>query len=411
MPHDLQIGLLRLLGVRTLDEFLENIWERRTRITQGAIKDSLAEILTQEQFEFLSAGVTAGTESGLNIVEGHVARPLTHNGRDSSRLEAVFDAYRRGCTLLLSGLQTRWPPITTICRAIENELISHSIPLAEAVSANAYLTPANSQGFGIHYDNHCALILQLHGRKRWTVFRPMEELPVTRCEQIMPRDQLGTPVLETDLVAGDVLYIPRGFPHFAASADTSSLHLTLSLRTMIWLEVIEALCRADAAFRQSVRPSSPGALTAQEHFQLELIPKFVGMRVADFLRDLLLECLAGLSPLPNGRFRAIDETASVACDTPVFRAPLVTCVSSEEDGQAVLRFPGGTLRLPAVMKPVFDFVAQNRQFTARELPPVGATYDAEEFTRILIRKGLVCPRETHKARVEPSSCGWRKGNL
>lgn len=387
VPPHTRIDLLRLLGVSDLDEFLENTWERTTYVTRAAVQDSLTEILTQDQFEILMAG--AG--SGLSVVEDHIARSIINDLGDSTRLALAFDAYRRGCTLLQSGLQLRWPPITHICRGIENELISHNVLLVEAVGANAYLTPADAQGFDIHYDNHCALILQLHGSKHWTVFPPLEELPITRCGQAIPRDQLSAPIVETNLVAGDVLYVPRGFPHFANSGDSSSLHLTLSLRTMTWLEVVNALCVGNTAFRHSVRLFFSGGLPAQEHFQRELIPQFACMEVNGYLRRRLLESMARLSPVPNGRLRAIDGVAAVDATTPVRRASSVTCVSSEEDGQAVLRFPGATLRLPAAMKPVFDFVAEHEEFTASELPTVNAVYDSEEFMRILIRKGLVCP--------------------
>lgn len=100
-----------------------------------------------------------------------MARPLAVQGA-ASRLIVAGDAYRRGCTLLQSRLQDRHPQIAALCRDIENDLLGRDIPLAERVGANAYLTPADSRGFDIHYDNHCALVLQLAGTKHWTVFPP-----------------------------------------------------------------------------------------------------------------------------------------------------------------------------------------------------------------------------------------------
>jgi hypothetical protein len=379
--------LRRLIGTPTLEDFFEGIWERAAWLNRGAVGDSVTELLTLDELEVLMAGAPAGRTSWLSIVDGHTARPPGGDEGSPIQLASAYHAYRKGSTFLLSQLQLRWPPITKLCRDIENELLGHGIPLVESVGANAYLSPGHSQGFDIHYDNHCVLVIQLRGRKRWEVFAPREELPVERCTQPIPRDQLGAPVLDTDLAAGDVLYIPRGFPHAARTREDSSLHLTLSLRTMTWLDALGALCRTKASFRRSLPPAM--ATRARGRIDGELLSEIAELNVSDFVQRRVSECLAGLNPIPQGHLRAIDESAAVGADTPVRRAPHTMCVASEEDGQAVLRFPGATLRLPAVMKPVFDFVTENEEFTAGQLPPIHGDYEAVKLTRILIQQGLV----------------------
>lgn len=383
-----RIGCCELLGTPTLDVFLEEVWERTTRLTPGALRDSVADLLTVEQFELLMAATPGGASSWLSVVDGR-ARPLAGEAGSSVRLAPIYHAYRTGSTLLQVHLQLRHPPIAALCRDLENELLARGVPLAEPLGANAYLTPARSRGFDIHYDNHCVLILQLHGSKHWEVFAPTRELPVERCEQTIPREQLGAPVVETTLTPGDVLYIPRGFPHAARSGDDSSLHLTLSLRTRTWLDAIKELCQRSAGFRRSLPPTPVGSVRAQESFERDLLPELAGLRVDDFAQRKILELLSDLNPLPQGRLRAIDTASVVGPDTAVCRAPHVTCVATLEDGQAVLRFPGATLRLHAVMKKVFDFIAATEEFTASGLPSIQGTYDAVDLTRILVQQGLV----------------------
>lgn len=41
--------------------------------------------------------------------------------------------------------------------------------LGLSVGANLYVTPRGSQGLQEHYDDHCVLVLQLAGQKKWTV--------------------------------------------------------------------------------------------------------------------------------------------------------------------------------------------------------------------------------------------------
>ena len=49
--------------------------------------------------------------------------------------------------------------------------------LGHPVPANAYVTPPSSRGFSAHYDVHDVFVLQLAGRKRWTVYAPVHPGP------------------------------------------------------------------------------------------------------------------------------------------------------------------------------------------------------------------------------------------
>jgi lysine-specific demethylase/histidyl-hydroxylase NO66 len=119
---------------------------------------------------------------------------------DTADARKVLDLYRRGATLVLQSLQRTWPALIEWCCALEAEL-------GWPVQANAYLTPAGERGLDRHSDGHDVLALQLHGAKRWDV------------------DGLG----EFTMTSGDVLYVPAGTEHVAATKDDPSLHLTVGI--------------------------------------------------------------------------------------------------------------------------------------------------------------------------------------
>jgi hypothetical protein len=104
--------------------------------------------------------------------------------------------------------------------------------------------------------------------------------------------------------------------------------------------------------------------------------------------------LARLTPLSANRFEAIDAATGIDENTSLQRVHQMTCLASREDGSAVLRFPGTTLRLQSVMAPVFEFLAETATFRPRELPLVDATYDRVELTRLLVMHGLLAPQRT-----------------
>ena len=141
-------------------------------------------------------------------------------------------AYKEGYTVALRGLEFRYQSIAAIAETLA---LMFGQP---SVGANLYLTPPNSQGLACHFDDHCVFVYQIFGSKQWTVF--------SRPSQLLPRlydDLHGSDIdftkagrREFFLREGDVLYIPRGFPHEAYTnsgvGDGSpgfSLHLTLSI--------------------------------------------------------------------------------------------------------------------------------------------------------------------------------------
>ena len=43
---------------------------------------------------------------------------------------------------------------------------------------NAYITPPQSQGFAPHHDVHDVFVLQVSGRKHWTIHAPVVDDPL-----------------------------------------------------------------------------------------------------------------------------------------------------------------------------------------------------------------------------------------
>jgi hypothetical protein len=135
-----------------------------------------------------------------------------------------------GATLVLQGLRLLVASVDAFCDRISDDL-------GHPVHANAYLTPANSQGEAAHYDPHSVFIKQLCGSKRWIVRNGAEKWPANPCSDTSAVD--GPVVLEETLEAGDSLYLPRGFVHQGSAMRQPSLHLTLSMVDPVnWASVL-----------------------------------------------------------------------------------------------------------------------------------------------------------------------------
>lgn len=173
-------------------------------------------------------------------------RPAPFTGTaDVRRVAAEFEA---GATIVLQALHHSWAPIAELCRALESEL-------GHPVQANAYWTPRDSQGLAVHHDTHEVFVLQLSGEKRWLVYEPVLELPLRHQRYTKELGEPGEPVLDLTLRAGDTLYLPRGWLHEALTSSSDSLHLTIGVNVIPWLDAFRAAlddCAENVEFRRSV---------------------------------------------------------------------------------------------------------------------------------------------------------------
>ena len=69
----------------------------------------------------------------------------------------VLEEFEHGATIVLQGLHHNWLPLARYSRHLEAFL-------GHPVQANAYYTPAGSQGLPVHHDTHEVISLQVAAR-------------------------------------------------------------------------------------------------------------------------------------------------------------------------------------------------------------------------------------------------------
>ncbi|MFD8915036.1 JmjC domain-containing protein [Streptomyces sp. NPDC059575] len=129
-----------------------------------------------------------------------------------------------GASLVLDSVDEMHRPLGRLTEDIERALRTH-------VQANLYASWTGTEGFGVHWDDHDTVVVQLDGSKHWTLYGSTRPYPL-HTDIEASTEPPGEPVADLVLQAGDVLYVPRGIWH-AVSADqgTRSLHVTCGLQT------------------------------------------------------------------------------------------------------------------------------------------------------------------------------------
>ncbi|XP_076464273.1 ribosomal oxygenase 1-like isoform X2 [Babylonia areolata] len=240
--HDSTAEAARMFDVLihpvTADRFFKELWEQKPLLVRRHMEDynsgwfSTAEfdkILRQETLQF---GVNIDITSYIND------KRETHNPVGRAHAPLVWDFYQKGCSVRFLNPQTYSRNVWKILSVLQEHFNC-------SVGANMYLTPPGTQGFAPHYDDIEAFIIQLEGKKHWKLYNPRsdeETLPRYSSKNFSMHD-VGSPILDVVLEAGDLLYFPRGTIHQAsATEDKHSLHVTFSCyQKNTWGDLLEKL--------------------------------------------------------------------------------------------------------------------------------------------------------------------------
>jgi hypothetical protein len=304
-------------------------------------------------------------------------RPGSFSG--TALVDRVAAEHAAGATIVLQALHLHWHPVALYCRELE-------VALGCPVQANAYSTPASSQGFGVHHDTHDVLVLQVAGRKRWRLYEPLLELPL-RSQRWSPQlGDPGEPVDDVTLQAGDTLYLPRGWPHEAVAADADSLHITVGLHPHTRIDALrDALseCADDVEFRRALDADGELPPELLERLAARLRPAAVARRARRRLVDSRRAILGG----QLGQLRALD---TLEPSTPLRRRPTVIADLEATDAGVALRFEGKEVRFPPQAAAAVAFAhAAGGPFTAAELPGSLDGAGRLVLVRRLVREGFL----------------------
>lgn len=308
------------------------------------------------------------------------------------KMGELYAAYDDGYTIVLNGLERFWHPLAKLSQSIQH-FLNHR------VAANMYLSPRHSVGLKPHYDTHDILVLQTDGTKLWSVHERAHRTPLVGSEQPLLSEKEMPPLsLEVPLEAGDLMYLPRGFVHHAATAETGSLHVTIGIYPTQWVDLLTHALRAlsleDERLRRALPPGfidRPELLpdlrehcrALAEHFAAHASPD---AGVASLIERFLSETI----PVPDGHFRQVEKRETIGSDTRVAKRPGLMCQVDEWGARGRIRFPGKAISGPRELLSSLKFIAQvSSSFTVRELPGEVSEEKKIALVRRLVRGGLL----------------------
>lgn len=379
----LESALERILAPVSSATFVADYWEEAPLAIQRGAPDFYRQLLSLGDVDVL---LTESHPSWIQVVKDGVETPLTGH---AGWLEIGYEQYRRGSTFVLRAVHERWRPLRELCRDLGAEFSAR-------FQINAYLTPRNAQGFAFHYDTHDVFVLQTEGTKHWRVFDSSMTLPFPSEAQQEFKSPDSEPLLELDLAAGDLLYIPRGFPHEATSGESTSLHLTVGILPVTWAEVllteIEAVLEDSVAFRSSLpfgfaRDSD---VRAQAEARLHELTEIIANQVSPdrAVTNAVDRLIAGGSEL-DGHLLDLEALPFIGSETTFRRRQDVQWRTVVDDDSVSVHLGGKIVRMPRRVERDVRYMEDGRDFTLSQLPGALDEEGRAVLTRRLVREGFL----------------------
>ncbi len=327
-------ALTRLLSC-TLESFAADHWATSARLSTYADRgeddftdlfslDAVDELLSRRglrtPFIRMAKNGTTLPESAYTV-GGGVGAGVADQVSDDKVLALFAD----GATVVLQGLHRTWDPIVRWSQDLAGVL-------GHPVQVNAYVTPAQNQGFADHYDVHDVFVLQIHGEKRWSIHEPVLDAPLRDQPWAQRRAEVeaaaaGPAAIEATLSPGDCLYLPRGFIHSAQALGGVSIHLTVGVHGWTRHHLAEAIlthARTGLSDVDEVRGSLPLGVNVSDGAQIE--------DDVEAVRRVLIEAIASASAqdvaaILAGRARAAQRPEGVL---PVSTAAALGALSLQD---------------------------------------------------------------------------------
>lgn len=385
------LDFLTAIAPFTPDSFFNDYWEKRPLHISGRSPNYYTPLMTLADVDQLLYTLKPDWKRLRLVDQGRYFMQNFLHPDGTPNLAVVYQAYNQGYSLNVLEVQERWFPLAAMVREWETYL-------HHPISVNLYLTPENSKAFHPHFDNHDVFILQIEGEKEWQVWQPTVELPGKEFtgNRFLSPNNMPPCQMKPRLKPGDLLYLPRGWGHAAATDNSASLHLTFGVFVYTWSDLLEGIVNGVSEQNESFNQALPIGFMrdpeAQQAIQndwnkmlktwIESSQLKAGL---DPISDRLIKKMK--DPLPDRYFSQLEQLNQIDLETRIKKKTGLFCRITVQDDDIVVNSPGHQLKLPKNWQPTINEINANRQLTVADLP--GTNEEKLTQARQMVRSGLV----------------------
>ncbi len=251
--HAVEDVLHGLTGGMLLDDFNGQVRERRLAHFKAAIAPALLDgVFSLPRLEHLLREEN-GLTPYIDVFDGKDLRQFVDRKGGKNNFDVVADCLRRGATIRVRNAEKFDPRLGELITRVEQHFVGRC-------DGNFYLTPPEHAGFPAHFDSTDVFVIQCIGKKHWRIYDQytnISELPPPEAGWESERFKPTSPPRNFELDRGDVLYLPRGFMHEAFCTGRESMHLTISLASVTFADLLRKVVASAAVSDIELRRRVP----------------------------------------------------------------------------------------------------------------------------------------------------------
>lgn len=296
---------------------------------------------------------------------------------------------REGATLILDAVDELYEPLTALAESLERTF-------HERIQVNAYAGWHTAPGFDLHWDDHDVLILQLYGRKQWSVYGATRPYPLARdAEPNSNKPEI--PLWEGTLTDGDLLYIPRGWWHAAVPLAEPTLHLTVGIHNRTGIDLMNWLTEQLKGSELFRRDLPRFAEAERQNADIEQLRREL---ISRWTPELLDQYFAQYDGKAQPRVRpglpfTVAEVIPMGVEYRVKFSPPrpVRLIDDDATGTFAFRANDRAWNFPAEVKPVIELISDGAVWPFAEIQKrlEGKINQnaLQDFLSELLREGLI----------------------
>ncbi len=234
------------------------------------------------------------------------------------------------------------------------------------------------------------------------VFRGREEwlkkpLPYETSLKTLPPEH-GSRTIR--LVAGDMLYVPRGHVHEVMTGESASLHLTVAAPVVTWYEVAVHALLAAARRSPALRTALPPGFATDAGLRAEAARRAAEMvaalaahlhpddlaRSIDSLADQFVHSREGDWQGAGADMLRLGE---IGIDTRLIIRPGLACAAHDGGADLMLLFAGRSLKLPIRTESMVRHALAAGAFRVGDLPTHLSDQSRIVLATMLVEHGLL----------------------
>ena len=372
--------------------FFDEIWERRPLHVRREAPGYYDELLTMADIEDELLGNRNLAVTSFKVYRGkEELDPLHWSDRPASGDRAasvvsppkLLAALRQGYSVYVSCPERIFPRVGVF-------LVRAGRELEVRATSHLIISAPGSQGFLPHSDPYGVLVLQLSGAKVWRSYGVRDRPPSgqgVNHHHLAPEP----PTEAFEVSAGDLLYLPRGTAHAAATAEAHSIHLSVAFvppRGVDVMRLIEGVAEQQGFFQEYVPCGTERGRRAAyaRRFKDRLIELIEGADLFELLDRRLQTIEEGARSAHPLRELFEVEEVDVATRVRVRAGLRYDLRLDGETDLCRLAFGGVTLDFPGRWHPGLEALFATREFPIRAL---GETLSIADLDRVQVAKNLL----------------------